>query len=355
MVNTGRQLKKSSTWIERAMSLGASVRDEADGATYQVIGFLGRGGMGEVYQVARTDTGARFALKCLQLQHVGNPRTIERTRREALTLRELRHGNVVRVHATGVRADGLIWMVMDLLTGHTWAQIHAGFPRLPLPWGLKIGRAAAEGLSGVHAYAVHRDIKPENLHLGDDAVVRVLDLGAGKFHRSGLLTTSGGTVGTVPYMSPEQMSPSTPLDARSDLFSLGVVLTELISGVHPFAPNGIENENMFTLVSKLVNGPPVALRGLAPWVPPQVAEVIDRALERDPARRQGSAAELAAALGAALDRLERELGAGAPLATLVAELHDRAIERTARVTNPFAATAMLPGDDDVDPAPRRLA
>jgi serine/threonine-protein kinase len=345
MAKTGRQLRKPSTWVNRAMTLGASVRDEVDGVTYQVIGFLGRGGMGEVYQVARTDTGARYALKCLQLQHVGNAKTIERTRREAFALRELRHPNVVHVHATGVREDGLIWMVMDLLTGHTWAQIHAHFPRLPLPWALKIGRAATAGLSAVHAYAVHRDIKPENLHLGDDAVVRVLDLGAGKFHRSGLLTTNGGTLGTVPYMSPEQMSPSNPLDGRSDIFSLGVVLLELVSGVHPFAPSGLDNENMFTLVSKIVGGPPLAIRSFAPWVPGHVAEVIDRALDRDPARRHGSAAELGAALGAALERLEREVGAGAPLEALVAELVSREGDKASRALNPFGATApVFPGD-----------
>ena len=92
----------------------------------------------------------------------------------------------------------------------------------------------------------------------------MLDLGAGKFPRSGLLTTNGETLGTMPYMSPEQMSPSNLLDRRSDICLLGVVLLELVSGVHPFAARGLDNENMFTLVSKIVGGPPLAIRGFAP-------------------------------------------------------------------------------------------
>ena len=340
MRTTPRSPNSHNSWAERAVSLGGEVYDDADGATYRVVRFLGRGGMGEVYEVVRVDTGDHFALKCLQLEHVRNAKTIERTRREALTLRDLRHPNVVRVHATGVREDGLIWMVMDLLTGHTWAQVHRRLARLPLPWALRLGGAVAAGLEAVHAYAVHRDIKPENLHLGNDAIVRVLDLGAGKFHRAGLLTTSGGTLGTVPYMAPEQLSAANTIDGRSDIFSLGVVLIELISGVHPLAPQGFENENMFTFVRKIVAGPPLALRDLAPWVPGHVAEVLDKAVVRDRELRYGSATEFGAALTAALQRLEREVGTGEPLETLVAEL-DRLGEDTAPAANPFATTAPI--------------
>ncbi len=340
--------KSQNSWAERAVSLGGEVHDETDGATYRVVRFLGRGGMGEVYEVVRVDTGDHFALKCLQLEHVRNAKTIERTRREALTLRDLRHPNVVRVHTTGVREDGLIWMVMDLLTGPTWAQVHQRLPRLPLPWALRMGRAVADGLEAVHAYAVHRDIKPENLHLGDDAIVRVLDLGAGKFHRSGLLTTNGGTLGTVPYMAPEQMASASTIDGRSDLFSLGIVLIELISGVHPLAPQGFENENMFTFVRKIVAGPPLMLRDLAPWVPLHIAEVLDKAVLRDRERRYRSAAEFGAALTGALQRLEHEVGAGEPLGTLVAEL-SRLTGEPAPLVSPFAATAeaiIVAAEDD---------
>ena len=338
MQSSRKSPRSHSSWADRAVSLGGEVHDAEGGAVYRVVRFLGRGGMGEVYEVVRIDTGARYALKCLQLEHVRNEKTIERTRREALTLKDLRHPNVVRVHTTGVREDGLIWMVMDLLTGHTLAQVHQRMARLPLPWALRIGRAITDGLEAVHAYAVHRDIKPENLHLGNDAIVRVLDLGAGKFHRSGLLTTNGGTLGTVPYMAPEQMSLESAVDARTDIFSLGLVLMELISGVHPVAPQGFERENVFTFIRKIIAGPPLSLRGLAPWVPGHVAEVLDKAVLRDPDLRYRSAAELGAALTMALERLEREVGVGEPLGTLVAEL-GRPDGGAAPAANPFAATA----------------
>ncbi len=335
-----RRPKSQGSWADRAFSLQGQIDDPTDGAVYHVTRFLGRGGMGEVYEVTRAgQPGARFALKCLQLQFVSNAKTIERTRREGLTLRSLRHPNVVHVHAVGVREDGLIWMVMDLLVGHTLADIQKRFGRLPLPWALEIGEAIARGLSAVHAYAVHRDVKPENIHLGDDGMVRVLDLGAGKFHRSGLLTTGGGVLGTVPYMSPEQLSTEAPIDGRSDLFSLGIVLAELISGVHPLAPKGLASENVFTLVTKIIAGSPLSLHQLAPWVPDHIAAVVDRALARDRTQRHAGAAELADALHDARARLEREVGRGEPLATLVAELNRRD-EPPPRALDPLAATAV---------------
>jgi serine/threonine-protein kinase len=281
--------------------------------------------MGEVY-MAEGPGGVRYALKCLRIEHAANPRTIERTRREALTLRDLRHPNVVHVHATGVRPDGLIWMVMDLLEGHTLSHIKKRLGKLPLPWALRIGREVARGLAAVHVHAVHRDVKAENIHLGDDATVRVLDLGAGKFHSFGLLTTGSSTVGTVPYMSPEQLSTAgVPLDARSDLYSLGVLLIELVSGAHPFAPEGLARENVFTMVNRIVSSEPVSLASLAPWAPSFVVEVLDRAAKKDRAARFADAVEMADALGAALDRLEREVGRGEPLETLVRELRGAAV------------------------------
>ena len=146
MATKRRDPESQGSWGDRAFSLRGEIEDPADGAVYRVTRFVGRGGMGEVYEVTRGDTGARFALKCLQLQYAGDPRTIERTRREALTLRDLRHPNVVHVHAIGVREDGLIWMVMDLLVGHTLGEIQKRFGRLPLPWALSVGAAVADGL-----------------------------------------------------------------------------------------------------------------------------------------------------------------------------------------------------------------
>jgi eukaryotic-like serine/threonine-protein kinase len=340
-----------ASWAERAFEAGSEITDETDGAVYVVGRFLGRGGMGEVHEVTRQGTGVRYALKCLLLQHTRNAKTIERTRREALALREIHHPNVVRVHASGVLDEGLIWMVMDLLEGHTLAAAMRRVGRLPLPWALSVGRAAAEGLAAVHAHAVHRDVKPANLHLGDDATVRVLDLGAGKFHRSVMVTTAERTLGTVPYMSPEQLTSRAPVDGRSDLFSLATVLVELISGVHPFAPGGFANENVFTVVQRILSGPRASLAALASWVPPFVAATVDRALARAPDDRTPSAAAFAAALAADLDRLERQVGASEPLSTLVQHLNGASVQADPEPPTVEQPTLERPTRE----APRRLA
>ena len=342
-----------STWADRAFMTDGAVQEEG-GTVYRIRSFIGRGGMGEVYEVERTDNHQRYALKCLRLEHTSNARIVERTRREALTLRALRHPNVVPVHATGVREDGLIWMVMDLLEGHTLAQIKHRLGRLPLPWTLRIGRSVADGLAAVHTLAVHRDVKAENIHFGNDAVVRILDLGAGKFHTFGLLTTGTSTVGTVPYMSPEQLAPKGEVDNRSDLFSLGILLAELISGAHPFAPQGLHRENVFTMVNKIVSTEPVSLKGLAPWAPAYVVEVVDRAVQKDKAARFADAAEMSAALDMAIARLEHEVGPGEPLQTLVAELNGPptgAPDTTKEALAPtHEASASLLATEDADTA-----
>lgn len=320
----------------RVLEPGQAVRDDVEGAVYRIIRFIGRGGMGEVYEVARDDSGARFALKCLQLQHAGSPTVIERARLEARVLREIRHPNVIRVHASGVRADGVIWMVMELLVGHTLQQIKAELGKLPVAWALRIARDTCEGLAVMHNYAVHRDVKPENVHLGRDTVVRVLDLGAGKFHRVGLATSGGAVFGTVPYMSPEQIRTPAYIDARSDLFSIGIILYELLSGVHPYAPKGVASANVFTLIRAIIDDAHPPLSSTAPWVPPHVVAIVERALRKNRDERQGSAAELSAEIAAAMARYEREIGGSQPLETLTA-----ALDRMGTGSGPRAPVAAL--------------
>jgi serine/threonine protein kinase len=304
----------------RVFELGQVIRDDVEGTTYRTTRFIGQGGMGEVYEVVRDDTGEHFAMKCLQAHLANNPTVLKRAWNEAAALRDLRHPNVVRVHAAGVRADGLIWMMMDLLVGHTLLQLLGELNKVPMPWALRIMRDAALGLTAVHAFAVHRDVKPENIHLGLDGQVRVLDLGAGKFHRLGL-TTSPRNIGTVPYMSPEQIRTPEAIDGRSDIFSAGVVLFELLSGKHPFAPDGVDRENVFRLVAAIVGVPPVPLASAAPWVPAPVAAVVERCLSKEPDGRWRDAFELSTALSAALEHVERTTGPAPPLTTLTQALH----------------------------------
>lgn len=314
---------------------GQEVQDEVDGARYRVVRLIGRGGMGEVYEVARADDGRRFAMKCLHAALARNPTTLRRAWHEAATLRGLRDAHVVPVHATGVREDGVIWMTMDLLRGFTLRRVLDDMRKVPVPWALRIMRDAALGLAAVHAFAVHRDVKPDNIHLALDGHVRVLDLGAGKFHHLGLTTSGHRTIGTVPYMSPEQIRAPEGIDGRSDVFSAGVVLFELLSGKHPFAPTGIDRVNVYQLVTAIIGPPHLPIREAAPWVVPEVAAVVERCLEKDRDRRFGGADELAAALTAALAQVERAVGPAPPLTTLT-----EALQRLAAVKVDTAA-----GDD----------
>ncbi len=313
--------------------------DEAAGVSYRVLGFLGRGGMGEVHEVEREGTGERFALKCLQAHLTGDAKAQRRASSEAMALRELQHPNVVRVHAAGVREDGLIWMVMDRLYGYTLRDLLDLLSKLPVPWALKVARDAAYGLSAVHAFAVHRDIKPENIHIGHDAIVRVLDLGAGKFHHLGITTTGTSAIGTVPYMSPEQIEDPSSIDARSDVFSLGVVLFELLAGKHPHALNGFDKENVFSIVRSIITSEPARLGEIASWVPEPVIEVVERAMKRDRSQRYDSAASLSRALGQALATLERASGPAAPLSTLTSALG---------LLGPFSARVRVKSGEPID-------
>ncbi|WP_437709303.1 protein kinase [Sorangium sp. So ce448] len=303
-------------WGQCALEVGETLADEEDGGgKYRIVRLIGRGGMGEVYEAERAGTGERFALKCMRMGRADDPKIVRRTQQEAIVLRSLRHAHLVPVHAMGLRSDGLVWMLMELLVGWTAGQLLDGLGKLPVPWALTIARDVCLGLQAVHPFAVHRDIKPDNIHIDEQGHVRVLDLGAGKFKRLGVITTGGFSIGTVAYMSPEQIMTPDAVDARSDLFSTGIVLYELLSGRHPFAADGdVVHKNKIGLA--IAHDTPRPLLSVAPWVPAAVGEIVAQALEKDPADRQDDAEQLAIALDAALRRMEHEMGELPPLRTI---------------------------------------
>ncbi|WP_437894164.1 serine/threonine protein kinase [Sorangium sp. So ce124] len=303
-------------WGQCALAVGETLADEEDGGgKYRIVRLIGRGGMGEVYEAERAGTGERFALKCMRMGRADDPKIVRRTQQEAIVLRSLRHAHLVPVYAMGLRSDGLVWMLMELLVGWTAGQLLDGLGKLPVPWALTIARDVCLGLQAVHPFAVHRDIKPDNIHIDEQGHVRVLDLGAGKFKRLGVITTGGFSIGTVAYMSPEQIMMPDAVDARSDLFSTGIVLYELLSGQHPFAADGdVVHKNKIGLA--IAHDTPRPLLSVAPWVPAAVGEIVAQALEKDPADRQDNAEQLAIALDAALRRMEHEMGELPPLRTI---------------------------------------
>jgi serine/threonine-protein kinase len=291
------------------------------GTKYRIIGFIGRGGMGEVYRAMTLDGRALVAIKTLPLALAADPKVVLRTQFESAALRELRHRNVVEVLASGVRNDGVIFMVMEHLRGVTLLELMRDKGRIPIPWSLVIARDVSRGLVGIHEVAVHRDIKPANVHLGVDGVVRILDLGAAKWKRSGLrLTTLGTQVGTLTHMAPELLDESGPADGRADVWSVGVLLYELVSGRHPFALDGRPPDNPYVLGGRILDDPHVPLRAVAPLCPPSLARLVDKTLAKDPRDRHGSAEELLAAISAEIRAFERVHGVSPPIEELAAQL-----------------------------------
>jgi len=287
---------------------------------YRIVAELGGGGMGVVYKAEDTRLGRPVALKFLrtEAQALGSPQVsptshaqaLERFRREARAASALNHPNICMVHDVG-EYRGEPFMVMEFLEGHTLKPlIEERPPKIPAVVDLAI--QIAHALAAAHAKGIiHRDIKPTNVFVTTSGQVKILDFGLAKPQESGeqtrtmngstastdpSLTSPGMTVGTAAYMSPEQAR-GEELDPRSDLFSFGVLLYEMASGHHPFSANSTP-----LVLHRILMEAPDALLPLNPQVPVELAQIIDKALEKDRELRYQSAAEMCADL----KRLKRD-------------------------------------------------
>jgi serine/threonine protein kinase len=225
-------------------------------ARYEVIGVVGEGGMGRVYEVRHAALERTFAMKVLRRELAREEDLAERFIREAKATASVKHPNVVQITDFGRLADGIPYFVMELLVGQTLAEvIKAGGP-VPTGRAVRIVRKVAGALGAAHeAGVVHRDLKPENVFLVDDgrsraaaaADVRVVDFGAAKIVGSSRMTRSGVVFGTPHYMSPEQASGQS-VDHRSDVYALGVIMYEMFTGRVPFEADtymGVLTQHMF--------------------------------------------------------------------------------------------------------------
>jgi serine/threonine protein kinase len=274
---------------------------------YRILRKLGSGGMGIVYEAEDVRLGRHVALKVLSEKFSKSPAAVERFQREACTASSLNHPNICTVHDVGEHA-GQHFIVMELLEGKNLRQVMLPAP-LKLEEMVAFGLQIADGLEAAHKRGiVHRDIKPANLFVIDGERVKILDFGLAKLtgrDRGGQnaeettlgdaptqqdLTGPGEFLGTVSYMSPEQAR-GEPLDHRTDLFSFGVVLYEMATGLLPF-----RGDTSAVVFDSILNRPPTPIAQVNPQVSPEVDRVITRALEKDRAMRYQSAADLGSEL-----------------------------------------------------------
>ncbi len=300
-------------------------------AHYRVLGRLGKGGMGEVFLAEDQRLGRRVALKVLRPDLTGEPRILERFQREARSIASLSHPNIVTIYSVE-EAEGLHFLVLELIEGETLAARLAARGPMPLDQVLAVALPLTEALEAAHAHGiVHRDLKPRNIMLSREGRVKVLDFGIARLARAGEpedgtaetgLTQTGGIIGTTAYMSPEQIQ-ERPVDHRSDLFSLGVVLYEMATGRRPFHGRG----QLATLTSILHDMPPPPSM-LAPALPDGFDEVVSLCIAKEPFLRYRGAAELRKDLSSLAG------GAEAALDTTVAGAASRARPTRRQGTNP---------------------
>ncbi len=260
---------------------------------YQLLREAGRGGMSLVYEAVDNRIGRRVALKVLSLQITASPEAqdarVTRFKRESRAIARLSHPNIVSIYDIG-EEDGLHFIVMEYLDGETLRERTVHGPTAP-PEAAAILRQVASGLDAVHdAGIVHRDIKPSNVMLLPGGQVKLMDFGVARQHEDTMVTQAGAMVGSPVYMSPEQAN-GQEHGAASDLWSLGVILYEMLAGRAPFIGDTIPN-----VLYQVAHATPAPLEG----APPAVQQVLDRALDKNPALRFCSGKEMADAFDAAL-------------------------------------------------------
>jgi serine/threonine-protein kinase len=257
---------------------------------YRVVDKIGEGGMGVVYKAEDSKLGRTVALKFMPPDISNDARSKERFIREAQIIAALDHPNLCNIHAIEEAADGRLFIAMACYDGETLAK-RIEQTTLESSNVVEIASAVADGMRTAHAKGIiHRDIKPSNIFLVEDGPVKVVDFGLAKWAATGDLTRSGVTLGTAPYMSPEQTR-GEELDPRTDIWALGVVLYEMLTGRRPF-----DGDYEQAIVYAIQNEEPESVPELRPDVPPELGRVVSRALSKEPDDRYQSAEEILTAL-----------------------------------------------------------
>src|SRR5947209_188721 len=253
---------------------------------YEITGELGRGAMGVVYKALDPTIGRTVALKTMRLDVHGldAKEMVRRFQNEARAAGVLNHPNIVTIYDAGEQ-DGIFYIAMEFIEGTTLHEVLAEQRVLATDEVLQLTRQIARGLDYAHSNGiVHRDIKPANIMITGNGTVKIMDFGIAK--SGGQVTNTGQVLGTPNYMSPEQVK-GRQLDGRSDLFSLGVILYEMLTGEKPFV-----GQNVTTIIYKIVNENPITPRDLDVTVHPGLSAIVTKALAKAPDDRYQTGADL---------------------------------------------------------------
>jgi serine/threonine protein kinase len=259
------------------LAFGKPVKIPQHLGRYEVVDLIGQGGMGALYRARDPRIGRYVAIKLLRRSY-DTPELRDRFSREARAAGSLSHPNIVTIYDVG-EDDGLPFIAMEYVRGETFADLVCLRPPLSVARKLQLTEEVCAGLAHAHeAGIVHRDIKPANLIVGPEGTVKILDFGIAKLSTSGS-TRPGAIMGTLNYMSPEQVK-GTAVDARADIFSVGAVLYELLS--HQQAFPGQVPEEVF---QRILSGVPTPITEYCPEIDPRLVRVVDRLLQKDPDQR----------------------------------------------------------------------
>jgi serine/threonine-protein kinase len=273
------------------------------GERFRVDELIGRGAMAEVYRALDLHTQAFVALKILKHAHVNDATSLARFHREADVQARLRHPNVAALLATGVTQAREPYLAVELLRGKSLRSVIKGEGRVSARRATSYAWQALQGLEAVHAAGIlHRDLKPANIMLepspGPVERVVLIDFGFATFEGSAKLTQQGTVVGSLTYIAPERLR-GEPTDARADLYAMGLILFELLTGQPVFAA-----DDDFDLIEMHLNTDPPSLLAIDPTMPRELDNVIRRALAKDQDERFATAAQMSATLEYAAQKLK---------------------------------------------------